>query len=162
MVKTAFEISWFYWIYLIILSRKWGHVCENWSQRSGIMAGSKWSKCTFQVPGPKFNNIFEISWFYWIHLIILEKMRSCLWKFKQGFWTYGWILLLGPSGSNKCVVFRLQVLRSRQFLRFHDFIGFISSFMRKWGPVCENWSQGSRLMLWLDTSFGAKWLKYSF
>ena len=125
----------------------------------------------------------------------LKKMRSCLWKLEPGFWTYGWIRLLGPSGPNvlsrsqapssrnflkfhdfigfissflrkwldtsfgskwpKCAVFRLQVPRSRQFLRFHDFIGFISSFMRKWGPICENWSQGSGLMLlWLDMSFG--------
>ena len=42
------------------------------------------------------------------------------------------------------------------FLRFYNFIGFISWFLRKWGPVCENWSQGSGL-LWLDTSSGPKW-----
>ena len=34
------------------------------------------------------------------------------------------IRLLGPSGLN--VVSRPQTLRSRHFLRFHDFIGFIS------------------------------------
>ena len=32
------------------------------------------------------------------------------------------------------------------FLRFYNFIGFISWFLRKWGPVCENWSQGSGCM----------------
>ena len=85
-------------------------VLDLWLDTS---SGPKWPKCTFQVPGPKFKKFFEISWFYWIHLIILEKMRSCLWKFKPGFWTYGWILLLGPSGPNKCAVFRLQVPRSR-------------------------------------------------
>ena len=28
---------------------------------------------------------------HWIHLKILEKMRSCLRKLKLGFWTYGLI-----------------------------------------------------------------------
>ena len=60
------------------------------------------------------------------------------------FWTYGWICLLGPSGLN--VVSRPQTPRWRHFLRFHDFIGFISWFLRKWGLVYKNWSQGSGLM----------------
>ena len=66
---------------------------------------------------------FEISWFNWIYLMILEKMTSCLWKLELGFWTYGWIRLLDPSGPN--VVSKLQSPRSRHFLRFHDLIGFI-------------------------------------
>ena len=40
----------------------------------------------------------------------------------------------------------IQVPRSRKFLRFYNFIGFSSWFLRKWGPVCENWGQGSALM----------------
>ena len=95
-----------------------------------------------QPPRPR--HFFQISWFYWIHLMILEKMRPCLWKLEPGFWTYGWICLLGPSDPN--VVSRHQVAMSRHFFRFHDFIGFISWFLRKWRPVCENWSQGSELM----------------
>ena len=29
-------------------------------------------------PVPKVKKFFEISLFYWIHVMILEKMRSCL------------------------------------------------------------------------------------
>ena len=76
--------------------------------------------------------------------MILEKMRSCLWKLEPGFWTYGWIRLLGPSDPT--IMLRPQTTRSRYILKFHDFIGFISSFLRKWHPVCENRSQGSGFM----------------
>ena len=93
----------------------------------------KWPKCSFWVPDPKVKRFFEISWFYWIHLLILEKMRSCLWKLQLGFWTYGSICFLGPSGPN--VVSGPQTSRSKFFLRFHDFIGSIFWFLRKWGPV---------------------------
>ena len=48
-------------------------VLDLWLDTS---SGPKWPKCTFQVPGPKFKKFFEISWFYWIHLIILEKMAG--------------------------------------------------------------------------------------
>ena len=51
--------------------------------------------------------------------------------------------LLIPIGTN--VVSRPQVSRSGHFLRFYDFIGFISWFLKKWRPVHENWSQGSGL-----------------
>ena len=90
-----------------------------------------------QVPR-SVKTFFQISWFYWIHLMILEKMSSCLWNMEPGFWTYDWIRLLGPNGWN--VVSRPQVPRSRHFFKFHDFTGFISWFLRKWGPVWENWS----------------------
>ena len=50
----------------------------------------------------------------------------------------------GPSGPN--VSSRPQTPRSRNFLRFCNFIGFISRFLGKWGPVCKNWSQGSGLI----------------
>ena len=68
-------------------------------------------------------DVFEISWLYWIHLMILEKTRFFLWKLERGFWTYGKIRLLGPSDAN--VVFRLQTPKSSNFLRFHNFIAFI-------------------------------------
>ena len=45
---------------------------------------------------PRSRHFFEILWFYCIYLIILEKMSFCLWKLESGFWTYGWIHLLGP------------------------------------------------------------------
>ena len=109
-------------------------------------SGPKWPKCSFWVLNPKVKKFFEISWFYWIHLMILEKMRPCLWKLQLGFWTYGLIRLLGPSGPN--VVSGSQTPRLRNFLRFHDFIGFISWFLRKWWPVCENCSYGSGHMAW--------------
>ena len=49
---------------------------------------SSWPKrpeCSFEVPGPKVKTFFQISWFYWIHLIVLEKMKSCLWKLELEF-----------------------------------------------------------------------------
>ena len=76
--------------------------------------------------------------------MIFEKIRSCLWKLEGRFWTYGWIRLLGPSCLN--VVSRRQVPRAKHVFKFHNFIGFISWFLRKWGPVCENWNQGFGLM----------------
>ena len=77
-------------------------------------------------------------------LKILEKMRYCLWKFELWFWTYGWIRLIDPSAPY--IFSRLQTPRSRIILRFHNFIGFISWFLRKWGPVCENCNYSSGLM----------------
>ena len=109
-----------------------------------MFSGPKWPKCSFWVLNPKVKKFFEISSLYWIHLMTLEKMRPCLWKLYLLFWTYGLIRLLGPSGPN--VVSRLQTLRSRYFLRFHNFIGFISWFLRKWWPVCENCSYSSGRM----------------
>ena len=88
---------------------------------------------------------FENSWFYWIHLMILEKMRSCFRKLKLKFWTYGLMFLLGPIGPN--VVSRPQTPTSRYFLRFHSFIGFISWFFRKWSPVLK--IEAGLLDLWL-------------
>ena len=81
---------------------------------------------------------------FWDFMILLDSLHvsweieSFLWKLEPGFWPCGWIFLLGPSGPN--VVSRPQAPRSRHFLRFHDFNGFTSWFLRKWGLVCENWS----------------------
>ena len=65
-------------------------------------------------------------------------MRYFLWKSKPKFWIY---IVLGLSGQK--LVFSLQTQRSRNFLRFHNFIGFILWFFKKWGPVCKKWSYGS-------------------
>ena len=49
-------------------------------------------------PHTKVNKFFDISKFYWIHLMvmILEKVRCCLWILESGFWNYCWIYM-GPS-----------------------------------------------------------------
>ena len=137
-----------FWDFMILVDSShdfWGNdtlfekiaamVLDIWLDTS---SGHKWPRCIFWVPDPKLKKFFEISWFYWIYLMILEKMMACLWKLQLRFWTYDLIRLLGPSGPN--VVSRSQTPRSKIFLRFHNFIGFISWFLRKWGPVCENCS----------------------
>ena len=48
------------------------------------------------------------------------------------------ICLLGPSVAS--LVSRPQAPRSRHFLRFHDFIGLISRFLRKRSLACKTWS----------------------
>ena len=63
-----------------------------------------------------------------------------------GFWSYDLIHLLEPSGPN--VVSRPQTPKLSNFLRYHDFSGFILWLWKKWGPVCENWSYGSWLKAW--------------
>ena len=55
--------------------------------------------------------------------MILEKMRSSLWKLELWFWTYSWIHTLGPSGPN--IVSRPQATRSIIFFDISKFIGFI-------------------------------------
>ena len=75
-----------------------------------MSSGPKWPKFSFYAPGSKVMTFFEILWFYWIHVIILEKIRSYLWILEPGFWTYVWICLLGPSGPN--LVSRPQAPRS--------------------------------------------------
>ena len=60
--------------------------------------------------------------------------------------------------------FEPQSPKSRTFLKYHNAIGFIFWFWRKWGPV---WTQKtypalSSENLWLDTSSGLKWPKCSY
>ena len=73
-------------------------------------------------------------------------MKLCLWKMQLGFWNYALIRLFGPTSPN--VVSRHQIQRSRNALRFHNFIGFIFWFWKKWGPAYEIWSYISELMAW--------------
>ena len=108
-------------------------------------SGPKWPRCSFRVSEPKVKKFLEISWFYWINLMILEEMVVCLWKLLPWFWTYGLIRLLGPGSPD--VVSRSQTPRSRNILRFHNFIGFISWFLRKWCPVLK--IEAGLLDLWL-------------
>ena len=86
----------------------------------------------------RFHDFIESNLWFWI------KMRSCMWKLMVGFWSYGLICLLGPSGPN--VVSRPQTPKSNFFLRHYDFNGFILWFWKKWGPVHENWSYGSEFI----------------
>ena len=88
---------------------------------------SRWLKRS-QGPrpqGPKVNIFLKILWFYWIHCVILEKMRSCSWKLKLRLWTYGLICLL----SDPNVVSRTQTPRSRNFW---DFIILLDSSHDSW------------------------------
>ena len=78
--------------------------------------------------------------------MIMEKMTVYLWKLKPLFCTKGLIRLLDSGGPN--AVSGSYTPRSRNFLRFHHFIGFLSRFLRKWWPVSENCSYGSGHMAW--------------
>ena len=49
-----------------------------------------------KAPHPMVKKFFKIWWFDMIQLMILDKMRSCLWKVEQGFWVYGLIKLSDP------------------------------------------------------------------
>ena len=62
--------------------------------------GPKWPKCSFYAPDPKVKKFLKILWLYWIHIMILEKMRLCLWKLQLWFWAYDLIPFLGPSGPS--------------------------------------------------------------
>ena len=77
--------------------------------------------------------------------MILQKIKSGLWKLGIVFGTYGRIPLLDIRAPN--IVFMSQTPKSSTFLRFHNFIGFISWLLRNWGPVCKRvtlwfWSYG--------------------
>ena len=75
-------------------------VLDFWlDMSSGI---NKWPKCTFYVPDPKVKKFFQISWFYWIYFIIHEKIKSCFWKLKLGFWIYGLISPLAKALGPNC------------------------------------------------------------
>ena len=85
------------WENEILFVKNAARVLDIWLD---TFSGSKWPKCSFRVLDPKVKKFFKISWFYWIHLMISEKMMACLWKLQLRFWTYSLIHLLGPSGPN--------------------------------------------------------------
>ena len=87
-----------------------------------------------------------------LDFIILLDLSRYSWE-KEDLYVKIWAKVLNlwldtSSGlkSDPNVVSRPQTPSSRNFLRFHNFIGFISWLLRKWGLVCENWNQGSGLM----------------
>ena len=131
--------------------RKWWPVSENCSYGSGHMAWylfwTKVAQMQFPGPRPKGQEIF------WDSMILLDLSHDS--SENDGLFVkieamvldiYGLIPLLGPSGPD--VVSGSQTPRSKNILRFHNLIGFISWFLRKWWPVCENWSYDSGHMAW--------------
>ena len=72
---------------------------------------------------------FEILWFYWIHFMILGKMRYCLWKLELGFLTYGLISPLPNAlGPNKCKLVFKPLNANVTALRSNFF--FMSSYIK--------------------------------
>ena len=63
----------------------------------------RWPKCSFKAPGPKVKTFFQIWWFYWTHLMILEKVRSWLWKLELWFSTTGLISHLPKALGPNCL-----------------------------------------------------------
>ena len=70
-------------------------------------------KCPVSRPQtPRLRNFVRFHGFVGF-IMILEKMRSCLWKLELEFWALAWLIcLLGPSGPN--VVSGPQNPRSRK------------------------------------------------
>ena len=110
-----------------------------------LLSLKKWSKSSFWAPDPKVKEFFEIWWFYWNQLMILHKMRPCMWKLVLGFKSDDLIHLLAPSGLN--VDSRPHTPNWRNFFIFHDFIESNLRFWIKWGLACENWCSGSGIMV---------------
>ena len=77
---------------------------EVWFVKIGARDLGIWLEMSFGPKCPKSSYrpqiprswFFIISWFYWILIMILQKMRSSLWKLELGFLTYGLIFSLGP------------------------------------------------------------------
>ena len=115
-VKAGAKISWF-------PLQRWSKSelkTKNWNY-TGLL-----SNLAKEEVGKRFFNLASFH----IGIKLYVKVNSSL---ARSRWS-------GPNG-----VSRPRVPRSRHFLRFSDFVGFISWFLRKWSPVCKNWSQGSGL-----------------
>ena len=90
--------------------------------------------------------------------MVLEKMRSCLWKLQLGFWTYGLIRFLGPSGPNVVLGPKPQ----DQEL-FWDFLILLSLSNDSWENEALFVKIAARILdLWFNTFSGPKWPKCSF
>ena len=79
-----FDLSYDSWENEVLFVKIEARVLDVWLDTS---SGPKWPKCSFWAPDPKVKKFFVISWFYWIDLMISEKMRSRLWKLELKFWT---------------------------------------------------------------------------
>ena len=80
----------------------------------------------FQSQTPSLGTFFR--WFNWIQLMILDRMKSYLWKLELGFWPYSLTNALCPSGSY--LVSKPKTPRPRYFLRFNHLIGFTLWFIK--------------------------------
>ena len=112
-------------------------VLDFWlDMSSGI---NNWPKCTFYVPDLKVKKFFQISWFYWIYFIIHEKIKSCFWKLKLGFWIYGLISPLAKALGPNCPKLALRpqttsvtALESRNFFVSSLYFQILGYFLQLW------------------------------
>ena len=65
--------------------------------------GLNYPKSSFQTSDPWVKVYFNILGVHQIFLQILDKKSICLRKLEEGFWTYGFVSLLGPIGPNLVV-----------------------------------------------------------
>ena len=93
---------------------------------------------------PRSIFLFEISWFYCVHFMLLEKMRSCLWKLEPGFWTYAVV----KTRKNQLVGF-FTILRKWSCSNHYDQLGI-------WGVLWTPQQVQGRALV----GFGAKPQKY--
>ena len=96
-----------------------------------MSSGRKWPKFSFLAPGHKVKTFFEILWFYWINLMIVEKIKSCLWKLESGFVTNGLISPLPKALCPNCskLAFRPQTSNVRVLgSELHKILHQISSY----------------------------------
>ena len=78
--------------------------------------------------------------------MILEKMRSCLFKLGPGFWTYAWICLLGSGDPN--VVSRPRPQGQQMFLVF---MNLLDLSQRSWENEVLFVKTGARVLdFWLQ------------
>ena len=117
---------------------------------------------------------FEISWFYWIHVMILEKMSSCLWKLELGFLTNGLISPLPKAlGPNLKEFWVVQVFSCQAHKILHHRSSYFQILGHFWQSYeclfLENWKRNlQKSYFWCDfrhviykesTFFGALKLK---
>ena len=105
-VKVLFNTWWCYQIQLIILEKM--RSCFRKSRakvldlKRGKCFGPRWPKSSFlRLQTPRLRYFLKSDNF--IGFNFLDKM-SFLWKLEIGFWTYGFLSVLGPSGQK--LVFR--------------------------------------------------------
>ena len=136
-VNKLFKVSKFYWIHLMIHEKNevlfvkiGAKVLDIWLDRFAIwcLLGPSGQSVISRPQVPRSINLKNEVLFVKIGA---RAQDLC------------WIRLLGPSDPNG--VPRSQTPTSINFLRFHNFAGFVSWFLRKWGLVCENRSEVSGL-----------------
>ena len=134
--------------------RKWSPVYGNCSYCSGYMAWHlSWGPSS--SPNMVFGSCLkpQVQEIFRDFLILLDSHHDS-WENEVMFGKIAarvqdlWLDVFWAQVSGPNVVSRPQTLRSRNFLRFHDFMGFISWLLRKRGYACENCSYGFGLMTW--------------